>query len=240
MAQSTRKELRQPDQFISFSRRAGEYLQKHLVPVIAAGAAVFLVVVVSIVWNHFAMAHRGEATGALAEALEAYSKPLIVPTTDGGVDPEEGFATPADRCRDVLAALDRLDDEYGGSDPTHAGALVRAGCLLDSGKTAEAIKAYRAYLSAASSRDPYRFLAYEGLGYALEREGKLSDALNEFQRMAPEGSPMRDRAMWHEARLLEAQGKTKEALALYKQILDKYPGTVLRDEIVTRSGALGE
>jgi tetratricopeptide (TPR) repeat protein len=175
----------------------------------------------------------------LAEALETYKKPVQISVTDGGT-PGEQFRSSQERCESVLSSLDRLDKEYEGSDPARSGVLVRAGCLLESGRAEEAVQAYREYLAASSSKDPYRFLVYEGLGYALESQGKFTEALAEFRLMAPEGSPLRDRAMWHEARLLERQGKKKEAGALYDQILEKFPTTQLRDQIVTRSGALGE
>lgn len=239
MAQSTRKELKQPDQFISFTRRAWGYLQKHIVPMVALGSAVLLVAVIGVIWSHFAMARAGRATAVLAEALDTHAKPVQVSETDEETSGEQ-FRSVQERCERVLSSLGRLDKEHEGSDPARAGALVRAGCLLDSGKAEEAVRAYREYLAGSSSQDPFRFLAYEGLGYALESQGKYSEALAEFRLMAPEGSPLRDRAMWHEARLLERQGKKKEARTLYEQILEKFPTTELRDQIVTRSGALGE
>ena len=235
----SRKELRRPDDFITLVQRVGAFVQSHAERVALIGVGAFMVVAAVIVWGHFADQRTGAATALLGQALEKQAKGIVAaPSADGGATSDD-FHSARERCTVVLGQLDKLDKEYSGSDAAQAGAIVRAACLLDAGRDEEAEKAYRAYLADASADDPVRFLAYEGLGYALERKGKFQEATAEFRGMArEEGSPYRDRAMWHEARMLERLGKPKDALQMYRQILEKFPATTLRDEISTRAGAL--
>lgn len=236
----SRKELRRPDDFIALAQRVWSYVQAHAERVALIGVGAFVVVAIFIVWGHFSDGRQGAATALLGQVLDKQAKSIVATPSDadGGVKSGD-FRSAQERCTVVLAELDKLDKEYSGSDAAQTGGVVRASCLLDAGRDDEAQKAYRAYLADASTDDPIRFLAYEGLGYALERKGKVQEAIAEFRGMGQEeGSPYRDRAMWHEARMLERLGKRKEASELYRQILEKFSTTTLRDEISTRVGAI--
>lgn len=60
-----------------------------------------------------------------------------------------------------------------------------------------------------------KFLAHEGLGYALEKKGKLSEAQATFAKLGGDAASLggfyKDRARYHEARLTELQGNPTEA-----------------------------
>jgi len=237
----SQKEWRRPDVILSTAQRAWAFVVDNVQTVVLAGGAALLIVVGVTVWSYFSDKHAGQATLALGKVLSTYERPIVAaPAPDGGPE-DPPFPTAIARCDAVLASLDQLDRKHGGSGAAAAGRLVRAGCLLDAGRDDEATKAYRAYLDESRIDDASRFLAHEGLGYALERKGKFKEALAEFSGMATgEKAPNRDRAMWHEARLLEREGKPREASALYRKILDEFPTTPLRDDIAARSGALDD
>jgi tetratricopeptide (TPR) repeat protein len=234
----SRKDLKRPDEFITLTHRAWAFLQDNARYAVLVGAGAGTILAVVAAWTYFSDKRAGGATAELGQILDRYARPIVVgPAPDGGTAEPE-FRSLKERCDAVLSDLDKLTKDYAGSPVAGAGALLRASCLLDAGRDDDAIKAYRAYLGAADGSDPYRFLAHEGLGYAYEHQRKWKEATDEFRGMAPEGSSYRDRAMWHEARLLERQGRKDEARALYGQILEKFPSTRLRDEIATRLGAL--
>jgi tetratricopeptide (TPR) repeat protein len=233
-----RKEAQRPDDFMTLVLRGWDFVVKHAAQVALAGGGAFAVVAAGIVWQHLADRGRGDATALLGLALEQQQKPIVAAVADGGVE-VDNFRSAEERCASVLGRLDKLDQSHPGSPAAAAASILRAGCLLDAGRSEEAQKAYRAYLEESPSDDPIRPFAYEGLGYALERGGKFQDALAEFRRMAfEEASPYRDRAQWHEARMLERLGKAKEAVAAYRAILEKFPATTMRDEIAARIAAL--
>ena len=109
--------------------------------------------------------------------------------------------------------------------------------LLDLGRADEAQGVYEKLLS--GKLDPrLRFLAHEGLGYALEKKGKLSEAQATFAKLGGDAASLggfyKDRARYHEARLTELQGNPTEAARIYHEVLDKNPTTSLRDEISNR------
>jgi len=65
-------------------------------------------------------------------------------------------------------------------------------------------------------------VAREGVGYTLEAKGELDAALEAFRAMQPdEGGPRREYALYHEGRILSAQGKKDEAKAAFEKALEK-------------------
>ena len=128
--------------------------------------------------------------------------------------------------------------------------LLRGAALIDLGRADEAAKAYREYLDEVDDGAALRPVAQEGLGYALERKADLQGALTQFRRMSPPSSngdrkgdaaqAFRDRALWHEARLLEKMGKKADAKQRYETLLEKFAASPLRDEVQGRLAALAE
>jgi len=123
--------------------------------------------------------------------------------------------------------------------------LHRATYLSALQRTDEAIAAYTQLLSGGVEA-PLRYLAQEGLGYAYEAKGELDKAADAFARLsdlaAKESAKLdgfyQDRALYHKARIAEIKGNRAEAAKLYHEVLDKAPGTSLRDEISNRLAVL--
>jgi tetratricopeptide (TPR) repeat protein len=84
----------------------------------------------------------------------------------------------------------------------------------------------------------------EGVAAANEAAGKLDDALRAYSALADEsqrsGSFYLDRALFAKARILEKQGKAKDAEQALRDILTKVPKTSLRPQIDDRLAVLGE
>jgi tetratricopeptide (TPR) repeat protein len=244
----TRKALKEPDKFLSLSQRAWEFVRGHVKVVGLALLGAALVLGAVAVAASLSGRSDAAATSLLSEALEAAYTPVRGPTDQGPAesDPDNPeadktarFASVKERAEAVLGKLDALDRQHGSSDAAGAGRALRAGTLADLGRMDEAEKAWRALIAFTEPDDPLRVLAREGLGYVYEARGQLDKAAAEFREIAPsETSPMRDRATWHEARILERMGKKAAARKAYEQILLKNPLTALREEIHGRLAAL--
>ena len=119
---------------------------------------------------------------------------------------------------------------------------MRGSLLLDLGRADEAQAIYEKLL-AGKLDARLKFLAHEGLGYALratrEARGGAGDVRQAGRRTpASLGGFYKDRARYHEARLAELQGNPAEATRIYHEVLDKNPTTSLRDEISNRLAVL--
>jgi tetratricopeptide (TPR) repeat protein len=239
-----RKELKQPDQFVGFwtrvSAASGAWARDNKRTLVIAIATAATVIVGSLVISEVTEGRALRAGAALERVRRIAAADLVpagAPPKDDGVP---HFPTEKARLEGALAALDA---SFSGPAPLYAEAqLVRGSLLLDLDRAPEAATVYERLLSDKLDQR-LRFAAREGLGYAYERQGKISEAQGVFAKLGDDaggssGVFYRDRALYHQARLAELGGNRTEASRLYQEVLDKNPTTSLRDEITNRLAVL--
>ena len=239
----TRKELRRPDEFVSFWQRAYNLLQGAGRPIVIGAVVAIAVIGGANALSSRSQSRESDASRALSHAMKVYAADLA--TDDEALkklqQQEEDvprYKSVDERRQATLAELDDLLRKQPGAGAAVEARLVRAGVLLDGGKWDEAITAYGDFLAQVGTDHRLRFLAREGRGYAYEGKGQLDQALNEFSKLEGEGDLSKDRAQYHQARILEKKGDAKGAEKLYQAVLEKFPSTNLRDEIGNRLAAL--
>jgi tetratricopeptide (TPR) repeat protein len=214
-----RKDIRQPDEFVTVTSRVATWAREHrsLVAGIALGLVVVALVALLIgrtraVRNEaaaaaFRSAHRTFEAGSYADAAEAF------------------------------AALGR---EYPRTPFGRLAGLYRARALARQGDHAAAATAYGEYL-AGSPQAPYlRQQALVGLAEAREASGDAAGALDAYTEAGALEGPLRPDALMAAARLQEAAGQGAEARALYTRLLAEGPGPDLRAVIRAKVPDLGE
>jgi tetratricopeptide (TPR) repeat protein len=238
-----RKELKQPDQFVGFWTRVtdsvGRWAKDHRRALVVGLATAGTVIVGSVVISEVT---EGRALRAAA-SLERVRKIAAADLAPAGSPPKDDgvphFPTEKARLEGTLAAL---DGAFATGTPLYPEAmLVRAALLLDLDRAPEAASAYEGLLSNKLD-ERLRFAAREGLGYAYERQGKLSEAQAVFSKLGGDAGGSdgfyKDRALYHQGRLAELGGNRAEATRIYQEVLDKNPTTSLRDEITNRLAVL--
>jgi tetratricopeptide (TPR) repeat protein len=132
---------------------------------------------------------------------------------------------------------------HGSSDLARRVLLIRANSLLRLGKAADAATAFQQLSQSEADKD-MRLVEQDGLALAFEAQGQIDKAIDVYNTMAREaqqvGNFYADRALFAKARLLQKQGKGKDAEKILREILDKMPKTSLRREIDDRLAALGD
>jgi predicted negative regulator of RcsB-dependent stress response len=229
-----------PDEFVSFwdgvYKRVAPYLRSGFV---AVGGALALLVAV---WAVLGWMERKaqSADAALAASLRLQAAELLPADSKTTPKPKEGeaprFKTDKERDEALLASLDAFDKAYAGAQVAPSSQWLRAGALYRQGKLDDAAVAYGAVASTAQS-PALRVLAIEAQGIVAESQGKADEALKQFERMAAEPAPGnfgRDRALYHQGRLLLKKGDKAKALSAFKEALVKVPQSSLKDEIQTQ------
>ncbi|HEY6476105.1 MAG TPA: hypothetical protein VI456_05950 [Polyangia bacterium] len=241
----SKKDLKRPDQFVSFWTRAstvvGGYVASH-----SRALIISLTALATVIGGSVAMTQVSERRAVrAAEALDRVQRIAAVDVSSPGMTPpaSDGLPHLPTAKAQLEAALKELDAAFGPSHgPLHAEAmLVRGSLLLNLDRAGEAITTYQALLADSLDRR-LRFLADEGLGYGYEHEGKLAEAQAAFAKLGDDAGGMdgfyKDRALYHQARIAELRSNPADATRIYHEVLDKNPTTSLREEITNRLAAL--
>ena len=221
----TRKALKQPDEFISFSMRAWSFLRSQAPFVlVAVGVAVLLV---AGVWGWTALRDRSgaKATEGLTRAVEMYRQ-TVIPMASKLPPSEDGIPRFGTRDAKLKAAEEEVSKvlSSGGALKSEALAL-RASIRYDAGKYREALEDYQKIL-AETNNDVVRARTVEDIGYCHEGLKEWDQALASFRKLPRDGEK-KWVAMYHEARVMAKQGQVKEAAKLYTEIVEKAgPGTM--------------
>jgi tetratricopeptide (TPR) repeat protein len=201
-------------------------------------------VLIGVVWGvtSYLDSRAQAATEALTHTVRTYEAELITtdePPKSDDENPVPRFKTAEERAKNVLAQLDELDAKHKGSAASREGQLFRASVLFDMGRVDEAAAAYEKFLGEAKDSSPMLTVAREGLGLCKEQQGKLDEALAEYQKLEPRtGDFFRDRALWDEARVLGKKGDKKAAAEKLKELVAKVPTSPLKDEAQTQIAQL--
>ena len=214
-----KKKLNQPDEFISLSHRLLGYAQTHLKLLLVSIAVASGIVAVVWGWQARQESRAQAATGSLNKAIELYRQPVVA-----GEDKPEPTKDGTPRFNKRKDKLDAADKAFSatikgnkGSSTAALATFMRAGVRYDSGRYADAVADYQAYLSQS---DPALFsaLALEGLIYAYEAQKQLDKALDAARRLSNDEG-QRFRALYHEARILAQKGRQKDAIQRFRRII---------------------
>jgi len=247
-----RKELKKPDQFVSFWTKVSSDAARVLASqgrAVALGAGALAVVIVATVAFTQVRARRAEHASQSLARVDRIATADLLPA-DGTApavneDDVPRFKTDKERLEGALKELDAFIAANPGSGLRAEALLHRGSYLLGLQRYDDAVVAYTQLLG-GSLEPSLRFLAQEGLGYAFEARGDLDKAADAFARLGDLASKdsgkaegfYLDRALYHKARIAEIKGNRADAAKLYREVLDKAPGTSLRDEISNRLAVL--
>jgi tetratricopeptide (TPR) repeat protein len=236
-----RKELKNPDQFVSFWTHVGAFLNKHRIAVLAGVGGALVLGIGAWAISTTLSKRAADNSAAFARIERVANAPLLEEKQPA--PPDDGlphFKTEDARLEAALKETDTFLAQHGGSDFKDEALLLKAKYLLALGKNSEALAIYQGQLGGIDRR--LHFIAQEGLGYALEATGQIDSAITAFGTLADESQAAagfyRDRALFNKARLLEKKGSAKEAEKVLHDILEKTPTTPLREEINDRLAAL--
>jgi hypothetical protein len=256
VAKALTKELKQPDEFVSFWTHFGAKLARHRRKVIAT--LVSAAVALGAGWGmvSYRNAQAAKATAAFARIDRIASADLLPekkPEDAKAAKPEKPekvdedsvprFKTEQERLEAANKEADTFVAAFGSEGLGRGARFGKAGRLLALGKSADAATIYDS-LAANETNPDLRAIEQAGAADASEAAGKLDDALRIYSTIADQSqrgdSFYLDHALFAKARILEKQGKGKDAEQVLRDILSKVPKTSLRSQIDDRLAVLGE
>ncbi len=215
----TRKELlKEPDEFLSFSKKMIQFATAHQKPIIIGTAVFFLLLVAFAGFQYYRIRSENHAFALLQEATTAYA------STAAQKGPQQAQRAASD-------AFGRLFDRYAGSPAARIGQVVYADICYRAGDPAKAAALYTEALNAFGEKDPaLRSLIDSSLGYALEARGDLQKASERFRQVTEKPTAIfKDDALFQLARIYDRMGRHEEAAKLYEKIPEQYPASLFSE-----------
>ena len=124
----------------------------------------------------------------------------------------------------------RVVKEYGGTDAGNLARFYAGVSYLRLGDFNNAVKYLKEF---STSQKMVQARTYKLLGDAYSELGRNDDAISHYKKAAEHFSEDRYAAaesLFLAASFAEKIGKTNEAIALYKEVIEKYPNTVSANE----------
>jgi tetratricopeptide (TPR) repeat protein len=190
-----------------------------------------------------------EDTGEQGAEGEGPTQMAALPKDENKDGIPDSFPSRNARAQAALAPLHKLRAEYGSTQVAKESSLLHASMLYDAGRYAEAMDMYKNYLSGGAVGQ-FKTMAREGMGHAQEalamsqedpqaRKAALEKALETYRAIQSDDKGLeRDRALYHEARILAQLGRTQEALAALEKALELQPEGALTHDINQRLAQL--
>lgn len=240
MKAKARHDLRQ-NEFAEAASRVIEAVRARPNEILAVvGGAVLVALLVGgfLLWRK----HVADSAGALLGIAMAQSQAQIAPasTLPGAQQAAGTFPTEQARAEAALKSFQAVVTQYPSSN-----AAVIARCqigseLLTLGRYADAEQAFKGVRD-ASSAPLYQAMAKVGLAQTLLAEGKTEDAIKAFTDLAADrDGPLPVDGILMQLGDAEAKaGKTADARATFKRVVDEFPESSYASDARQRIAALG-
>ncbi len=218
----TRKEIKQPDEFITFSARAIEFAQAHIREIIIGVASVLALGL--LIWAVSAYSNKKEAQASrlLAQA-QSLLHPISTRAAEGQAVPTEPQADP-EATAQALVLLQDVVENYKRTEASKVARILLGQRYYEEGHYDAAIDTYEAFLKKANRKPELKAMAREGLAYAHEAKEDFAQAAICYEELSK--SSLTNAQGWAclgMARCYERLGEVQKATDAYRTLLADHP-----------------
>ncbi len=212
-----RKDLKKPDEFVTFTRKLVDFAREHATVAIGAALVVAALLLGAGGFSLWTQMERGAANVAFASARTLFVSEEYKPA-------QEAFQSVAER--------------YSGTIYGATALLYAADSALASGDYETAGTLYRRFLAGDSAPEYLRQAALVRLGLAEERAGRIGEARRTYEEAHGLVGPFAADALLGQARTARLSGDAAAARRLYEQFLDAHPSSPMLVTVRSELAAL--
>ncbi|MDX9785637.1 MAG: tetratricopeptide repeat protein [Desulfobacterales bacterium] len=210
----SRKSLKEPDEFISFSSRLLKQALMHKTKILLGAGVLLGVLVLFSVINYFSNKSENRGSLLLTRLMHQYDKAV----TEKG--PQKAYEL-------VQPDIQMVIDNYAGKDCGKFARLSAAHYSFRAGKFDGAAALYLQAMNDFNSSPLLKNMAAFGLGYAYEAQKEYEKAVQLFEKLS--GKPdmlMDDEALFTLGRLYGLLGKKDLQVKVLSQLSEKHPNSI--------------
>ncbi len=241
MKSKQRHELKQ-NEIAELAMRAMAWYEGNRSQAAAIASAVVAVAVLAGGYLWWQQQAANEAGALLGTAVAIAQAPIApAPTVAGATQLSGTFPNEEARLEAALGAYRAVIDGYPGAEAALSARYAMANALLAAGRAAEAEEAFGAVVDGAGSSPLQGSLGKLGRGQALAAQGKHEDAialLTELSADRESRLPL-DGILIQLARTSAKAGRTDDARAAFRRIVDEFPSSAFASEARQELARLG-
>jgi tetratricopeptide (TPR) repeat protein len=210
----SKKDLKQPDEFITFSARLLRVVieQKNIIMAALVGIVALVLIVTAV--NYFSQKADVQSLQMLSEVVSRYE---TLQNEGGDVDAYQG----------TKDGLTEIVDTYGSNIGGKLANFFLANASFAAGEYETSAALYRKAAADFKGALPFETLAKSSLGYALAQQGDHEAAAGVFEKMATaDGAVMADELLFALARQYAATGKTELQEETARKLIETFPESI--------------
>jgi tetratricopeptide (TPR) repeat protein len=214
-----KKELKKPDEFLTFSSRIIAWCQDNIRIVIGVLASVAVLLLITSAVFLFKANRETKARALYEEALSLYQ--VESPGNAGAAN--YSMAT---------AKLEEVKQRYRSTRVANYVLIDLGNIYFQEGDYEKAISCYTDFLQRTDVSDPLHDQALESLGETYEAKKSWQEALEVYQRLGSEGAPVyQAQVQLYLGRVYEAIGDKQKAMTHYDNYLSESPALIFGESI---------
>jgi len=206
--------LKEPDQFITLSKKLIDYGRSNLKTVLIGGGAVLALVVAGITAYQISIRNENKASALVENAVAKYSAALKV------TDPKTAYNR-------VKTDFSNIFNNYGSEKAVQIARIIYGNICYKAGDADQAISMYTRALDDFGQSPALKPLVLSGLGHAYMLKKEYPQAIRYFERITTDKQKtLKSDALYNLAWLYEKTGNKEKSTAAYKQLLADFPDTM--------------
>ena len=225
----TRKQLlKEPDEFLTFSAKAIQFVSNNRRPVLGALIGVVVLVFAFAGFGYFSRLSERKAYAMFEEGRSHYSAQI-----SGEKDPAS-LEKATEKFEEVLR-------RYPSTDAARLTLLSYADMSYQGRDYQKAVDLYQKALSAFSGDNAMQKLTWNGLAHAYEAKKAYEFAAEYFKKITDsQDNFMKGDAYYNLARMMEALNQQEKALEAYSRVVEAHPDStgfqIAKDKVIQLKG----
>ncbi len=217
VSRSRKRQLEEPDKFISFSAKFLGFLTKYKVPMLSAVGVIFAIIIVCSSVYYYSDSAESKASVMLANSLAKHEK---IKTEQGAVKAYQ----------EVANDFNQIIENNWGKDSAKIARVMYANICYNAGDFDAATELYNKALSDFENNPFVKNLILSGLAYS--QEGKKDyNAAAQYLEMIMSGSndANKDEALFNLGRLYAVMGNKDKSAEAFNKIISDYKDSIYID-----------
>ncbi len=210
VSRSRKRQLEEPDKFISFSAKFLGFLTKYKVPMLSAVGVIFAIIIVCSSVYYYSDSAESKASVMLANSLAKHEK---IKTEQGAVKAYQEMAND----------FNQIIENNWGKDSAKIARVMYANICYNAGDFDAATELYNKALSDFENNPFVKNLILSGLAYSQE-EKKDYNAAAQYLEMIMSGpdDANKDEALFNLGRLYAVMGNKDKSAEAFNKIISDY------------------